>query len=282
VIRRVPLRPVELLQPHHLLHRPPAHLHERLRQDLLPLPSPPAQVQVPQPRHRIDGPVRPRPELAPPHPFDLRRTVLVLPPVRVLRHPYPVRDLTHLGIAIATPEEFLRVFDGAEPIPVPAEPFTRESFLRAIEANPYIDFPLDATPPEWMAAAWEIGCVREERSYDMARDVSKLGMLTCTPEWLHYLSRALPITRQVELYVRIRDDGNQFRDVEFRPQFERAFPACVPFLPPPVTDLELADLAHALGLCLEELRGPAEPPPSSQPITEDAESDRPNKDTPEL
>ena len=58
-------------------------------------------------------------------------------------------------------------------------------------------FPLDETPPEWMAAAWEIERVRNKLSSEMARTVGKTGELACTNGYLRYLSRSLPLARQV-------------------------------------------------------------------------------------
>ena len=133
------------------------------------------------------------------------------------------------GVDLSTADEFLRVFDGADslPIPVPAEPWTREVFLSQIEAFPYVAFPFDKTPTEWMAAAWEIESIRSELSWDMARTVSKLGELFYTDEYLHYLSQSLPIPRQMELFHYIRN-RSPTREKEFRLGFEQAFPACVP------------------------------------------------------
>lgn len=147
--------------------------------------------------------------------------------------------------------EFIRVFDGASLLPVQAEPWTREVFLSEIQKWPHGGFPLDETPAEWMAAAWEIDRVRTELSGEMARTVSKCGKLSYTGEYLGFLSRSLPVHRQVELYLRIRDSGNALREGEFRPGFERAFPDCVPFLPPPLTHQQV--LAE-LGITEEEFQ----------------------------
>lgn len=91
-------------------------------------------------------------------------------------------------------------------------------------------YPLDETPTEWMAAAWEIDHVREMLRDDMTRTVSKGGELAYTDEYLFFLAQSLPIARQVELFLRIREECFT-REVEFRLGFERAFPASVPFLP---------------------------------------------------
>jgi hypothetical protein len=151
---------------------------------------------------------------------------------------------------ISTAEEFMRVFGGASPVPVPVQPWTRELFLSRIEAFPQGGFPFDETPPEWMAAAWEIEQVRTALCWEMARTVSKIGELAYTDEYLRYLSRSLPIFRQMELFSYIRD-RNPTRESEFRPGFEKAFTACVPYLPPPLTVKQVAEM---MGVTEEEYR----------------------------
>lgn len=166
------------------------------------------------------------------------RLIATIPEVRVrgrLRfwQEQLLEQASRAGVTISTIEEFVTVFDGAKPASVPREPWTRDVFLELIESTPWGGFPLDETPPEWMAAAWEIERVRKELSGEMARSVSKTGELWYTDEYLHYLSRALPVTRQVELFLNIRE-RSPYRETEFRPGFERAFPASVPHLPPPL------------------------------------------------
>jgi hypothetical protein len=151
-----------------------------------------------------------------------------------------LQQASHTGVVISTAEDFIRVFDGASPVPVPAEPWTREVFLSEIVKFPLGGFPIDETPPEWMAAAWEIERVRHEVSSEMARTVSKIGELGYTDEYLQYLSRSLPVSRQVELFLYIMN-RNFTREDEFRPGFERAFPACVPHLPQPLTVKQVSD-----------------------------------------
>jgi hypothetical protein len=136
-------------------------------------------------------------------------------------------------------------------VPVPAEPWTRGLFLTRIEKFPVGGFPLDETPLEWMAAAWEIDRVRNELSGEMARSVSKIGHLAYADEFLNYLSRSLPISRQVELFFFIRDSRNEFRETEFRPGFERAFPDCVSQLPLPLTSKQLSE---KLGVAEDEFK----------------------------
>jgi hypothetical protein len=89
--------------------------------------------------------------------------------------------------------EFLHLFEGAEPRELPQLPWTRMVFLRAIEEFPYGGFPLDETPPEWMAEAWQIATVRNAISSEMGRNVSKTGSLCHTEEFLAYLGKALTV-----------------------------------------------------------------------------------------
>jgi hypothetical protein len=153
-----------------------------------------------------------------------------------------------VGPPLATAEEFLRVFDRATVLSVPSEPLTREVYLREVEQWPYAIFSPGVTPAEWAATAWEINRVREELSGEMARTVSKCGELAYTGEYLRFLSESLSVPRQVELYLHIRGRCVT-REPEFRPGFERSFPACVPLLPPSLTRQQLLDV---LGLAEEE------------------------------
>jgi hypothetical protein len=178
-----------------------------------------------------------------------------------------LRQVAPAGVPDWTPEEFFRVFDGASLLLVPSEPWTREVFLREIQKWPHGGFPLDETPAEWMSAAWEIDRVRDELSGEMARTVSKGGDLSYTDEYLRFLSQSLPVPRQVELYLHIRDRCVT-REEEFRPGFERAFPACVPSLPPPLTRQQLRD---ELGLTEDEYQRQTARPSPSPPNSDDPE-----------
>jgi hypothetical protein len=168
-----------------------------------------------------------------------------------------LQQASHSGVVISTAEEFVRVFNAASPVPVPVETWTRELFLSRIEASPHGSFPFDETPSEWMAAAWEIERVRNELCSEMARTVSKTGGLAYTDEYLRYLSKSLPIARQVELFLYIRDSRNELREFEFRPGFEQAFPDSVPYLPPPLTVKQLSDM---LGITEDEYKHQFLPP----------------------
>jgi len=88
-----------------------------------------------------------------------------------------LQEASHSGVVISDVEEFIRVFEGASPVPGPPEPWTREVFLAGIEDFPFGGIPFDETPPEWMAAAWEIERVRSLLSAEMARTVGKTGEL---------------------------------------------------------------------------------------------------------
>ena len=165
------------------------------------------------------------------------------------------------GKALSTADAFLGVFDGATALPVPLEPLTREVYLREVEQWPYALFTPGQTPAEWAAAAWETDRVRDELSGEMARTVSKGGELAYTDEYLRFLSESLPVPRQVELFLYIRDRCVT-REPEFRPGFERAFPACVPLLPPPLTRQQLLDL---LGFTADEYQRQPAPPARHRP-----------------
>jgi hypothetical protein len=137
------------------------------------------------------------------------------------------------GIHITSLEEFLATFTGTEKIEIPREDWSRDVFLREIVKIPFGGFPLNETPPSWMAEAWCIDQVRENISYGLAKDVGKTGSLCRTREYLSFLERALSVEQLVELFLYIRDEhGCALREPEFRPEFEAAFPKCVASLPP--------------------------------------------------
>jgi hypothetical protein len=108
----------------------------------------------------------------------------------------------------------------------------RDEYLAAMQAFPCGNpLPLDQIPAEWFAAAWEIERVREEQTAEIARTVRKIGCLHYTPTFLGLLARSLSGPRLVELFRAIRD--RSLRELEFRADFERAFPSVVSDLPPP-------------------------------------------------
>ena len=144
-----------------------------------------------------------------------------------------------VGIRIAGFADYLEVFADVKKVEIPREPISKEEFLRRMEANPYDNYlGIDETPPEWMAAAWDIDRVREELSYGLAREVSKTGSLCRTDEYLQFLSASLSVDRQLELFDYIVQHAG--RESEFRPEFERAFPHSASLLPPalPSVDFE--------------------------------------------
>jgi hypothetical protein len=144
-----------------------------------------------------------------------------------------LRQAAEAGVEIATTDEFLAVFADATPLADCTEPNSQELFLSLLDEFPYGGFRFEKIPTQWMADAWENDRIREELSAEMARTVSELGELAYDAEYLAYLSRSLPPPRQAELFVYLRDAcGSDTREDDFRPSFERAFPASVPHLPP--------------------------------------------------
>lgn len=174
-----------------------------------------------------------------------------------------LRQVSDSGLISSNAEEFIRIFDGASPIPGPVESWTRELFIRQIEEFPNGGFSLHDTPPEWMTAAWEIERVREELSSEMARTVSEHGEITYEEEYLQYFSRSLPIFRQLELFLYIRN-RNPHREDEFRPGFEKAFATCIMHLPPPLTEKQKVDMQSGA----ENVRRPIYAKPDQSPSKE--------------
>jgi hypothetical protein len=144
------------------------------------------------------------------------------------------------GVSVSSMAEFLRLFEGAAERPVPKPSYTLETFLDAISMHPFgTGLDPEDIPAEWMAQAWMIPSVREAHEHELARSVSKVGSLCATDEYLRLLDRSLTVDQLRELFVYIRAHGH--RESEFRPEFEQAFPRCVPMLPPAEPELEFDD-----------------------------------------
>jgi hypothetical protein len=146
-------------------------------------------------------------------------------------------------VRVASVEEYLRLFSDASELPVPQPKVDRDSFLRQITDRPF-QFPLALAeiPSEWMAAAWAVDGVLEAHADEMARTVSKVGAWVYEGDYVRLLARSLTASQLVDLFVHIRD-RSPHREAEFRPGFERSFPAVVPALPAPRTREQLTELA---------------------------------------
>ena len=98
------------------------------------------------------------------------------------------------------------------------------------------DAPPEDTPPEWLRMPEYLGA-KEQWKDDIHDSISKVGNIWFSTEYLRDLSSKMSIVAQVEFYGELRR-GFAWRESEFRPDFERGFPECVPFLPPPLTHEE--------------------------------------------
>lgn len=107
-------------------------------------------------------------------------------------------------------------------------PISREEFLA--EPMKYWLDPDVQVLPEWREAAAAQPIVRENLYYALARSVSKTGTFDLAQECLELLTRTLSTEEAGELYGYVRDVSGRL-EYEWRPDFERAFPAAALDLP---------------------------------------------------
>ena len=121
---------------------------------------------------------------------------------------------------------------------------TREQYIDAVARSPWA-FPavdgLESPPAEWAAAAWETQAVQRTLVEEMRRDVSKVGSVMRDTASLARISDVLKAGQVVRLFEFIRADSPH-REVEFRPQFERAFARHAASLPPPLTRAQIMEM----------------------------------------
>jgi hypothetical protein len=147
---------------------------------------------------------------------------------------------------ISNAEDFIAVFDGAEPMPEPPKVVTREEFF----ARPSYWYYLDGAriPDEWIAAAWEeLPGFRDNVTYEFVREASKLGDLDAIRSSLEFLAGILPLARMVEIYERVRA-SSPHREPEFRPTFERVFCERMAAFPKPLPPEPLGGVVRPCGV----------------------------------
>jgi hypothetical protein len=88
----------------------------------------------------------------------------------------------------------------------------------------------EPAPADWIAAAWSDPQFRANVTYALVRSVSKNGDFFIASYWLEVLPTFLPAEQVVSLYERIRDESGRL-EVEWRPEFERAFASHASILP---------------------------------------------------
>jgi RNAse (barnase) inhibitor barstar len=114
---------------------------------------------------------------------------------------------------------------------------TKEEYFALICADPW-HFPnVEGHPPppaEWAREAWELEKIQNNVVYDMAREVSKTGVIGYGAR-LVSIAEVLTSDQVLRLFSTIRN-CSPHRESEFRTEFEAGFPEHAPFLPSPVAD----------------------------------------------
>src|SRR5262249_27838458 len=142
------------------------------------------------------------------------------------------------GVEIATVEQFLQLFHGAERKHIPVPPLTKETFL-ADATRLWYSRRQDEIPLEWFAEAWRtVPFFRENVSYELRRYASKWGEMAA-PDILGTLAQFLSREEVVALYEYVRDHAG--RETEWRAEFEAAFPEHAVALPPVQEDSQFEE-----------------------------------------
>jgi hypothetical protein len=134
---------------------------------------------------------------------------------------------------------------------------TRDEFFA--EPNYWYYLRGEPIPDEWFAAAWEeLPEFRDNVTYELMREGSKVGDLGAIQSSLEFLAGILPLARMIEIYERVRASAPH-RESEFRPTFERVFGERMAVFPPPLTKQEVIaalgeGLAERLGVLDEDGR----------------------------
>jgi hypothetical protein len=105
---------------------------------------------------------------------------------------------------------------------------TKEEFLK--EPSALVLRMDEPAPADWIAAAWSDAQFRTNVTYALVRGVSKNGDFFIASYWLEVLPTFLPAEEVVSLYEHIRDKSGRL-ELEWRPEFERAFAAHASILP---------------------------------------------------
>jgi hypothetical protein len=112
-------------------------------------------------------------------------------------------------------------------------------------------------PDEWIAQAWEeIPEFRENITYGISREASKIGELEECESELEYLDGILPLHRMIEIYERVKACAPN-REPEFRPTFQRVFGDRMSAFPAPLPQ-PAGEPDHPYGV---PTTGPDEPIP---------------------
>ena len=135
------------------------------------------------------------------------------------------------GVSITTPDDFLRVFEGAPELPLESGPLTREKFLADAIRLWYSDRRSEVER-EWFKEAWRTHpFFRDRLTWDLTESVQQHGNFRKAAKLLNYLTTVLDRDEVVTLFKTIAYESGRFED-EWRPRFERAFAEHADALPP--------------------------------------------------
>jgi hypothetical protein len=146
---------------------------------------------------------------------------------------------------VASMEDFLALFEGAQLQPLPEEPkraITKAEFF-ADPVGVHLDPSVDSIPAEWFREVWDFEEEDPEKSLrkcvtgDVAHEANK-GALPLLAGPLRSLAGVLRPDQWVGLYADIRDE-EPHREGEIRQEFVRAAPHLAAALPAPLTRAEV-------------------------------------------
>jgi hypothetical protein len=137
------------------------------------------------------------------------------------------------GVSITTPNDFLRLFEGAPEVPLASGPLTREQFLDDTIRLWYSARQSDIDP-EWFKEAWHTRpFFRDRLTFELTESVQLHGNFRKAAKLLGYLPTVLERDEVVALFKTIRYESGRLED-EWRPRFERAFTKHADALPTPL------------------------------------------------
>lgn len=139
------------------------------------------------------------------------------------------------AVSITTPDDFLRLFEGAPQLPLESGPLTREKFLGDPIRLWYSERQSDVAH-EWFKEAWHTRpFFRDRLTFELTQSVQLHGNFRKASKLLGYLPAVLERDDVIALFKTIRYESARLED-EWRPRFERAFAKHAGALPPPHTE----------------------------------------------
>jgi hypothetical protein len=108
-------------------------------------------------------------------------------------------------------------------------------------------------PSQWVGSAWrEHEEFRDNVVYYLAQSISADGTFSSASAWMKVLPQALTAEEAASLYVHILEQSHRL-ELDWRPEFIRAFPGAERLLPDPVdVPILAATLEQQIGAGYEE------------------------------